>query len=245
MFGTKKIFPVVPQARRLTAANFASPAVLKKGKVLIAVHTGYQNIHIRDRKAVCLEPAKAVLNAVRFDHIYEHTHDLFPSYFKKFHAGTLVHSYFERNAKYFIPGVKGSDYALIGGMYNSCHFHAFSHLLQQVLLGMRADLSASITLPAFCIYDAKNIGGVRWDTYDSFIINPRSDFSEYISYFKKKIDTEPIGWKIFIQNGSKMESGGPSKSASSITMNIVNDLGMLTEVLSGSFKYPDSAPADR
>ena len=138
MFGTKKIFPVVPQVRRLNAANFISPAVLKKGRTLIAVHTGYQNIHIKDKKAVCLKPALAIMSAVRFDHIYEHTHDEFPSYLKKFHAGTLVHSYFERNVKYFIPEVKGTDFVLIGGMYNLCHFYAFSHLLRQILLGMRA-----------------------------------------------------------------------------------------------------------
>ena len=108
----KKVFPVVPQARRLTAASFISPATLEKGRTLVAVHTGYQNIHIRDKKAVCLKPAMAMMGAIGFDHIYEHTHAQFPSYLKDHHAGTLVRSYFERNVKYFIPKVKGTDYDL-------------------------------------------------------------------------------------------------------------------------------------
>jgi len=242
MFGRKRILPVVPQVRRLTAANFISPAALKKGRTLVAVHTGYQNIHIFDKKAVCLKPALAIMGTIRFDHIYEHTHDQFPSYLKGFHSGTLVHSYFERNVKYFIPQVKGTDFVIIGGAYNLCHFYAFSHLLRQILHGIRANDSASITFPVFCIYDISSTKEVSRDTYDSFILNPRSNFSEYISYFKRAINMtniellsknrpERIGWKIFIQNRSKITKGGPSKSNAFVTMNIVNDLGTLRELL--------------
>ncbi len=110
-------------------------------------------------------------------------------------------------------------------MYNWCHFDAFSHLLQQILLGIRANVSASITLPTFCIYDAVNTEEANWDTYDSFIIKPESNFSKYIFYFKKAIDMkniellgmdrlERIRWEIFNQNGSKMETGEPSESSS-------------------------------
>lgn len=256
MFGIKKAFPVAQQVRRLTAANFVSPAVLKKGRTLIAVHTGYLNPHIYDNTAICFQPAIAIMGSVRFDHIYEHTHDQFPSYLKRFHAGTLVHSYFERNAKYYIPGVKGSDYVLIGGMYNMCHFDAFSHLLQQIMLGIRAKVSASVTFPTFCIYDALNTEESNWDTYVPFIINPGSDFSRYISYFKEMINEknaelsatnrpERISWKIFNQNASNTETSVTPENSPSISMNIVNDLGTLRELFSGSFNNFNSYPADR
>jgi hypothetical protein len=242
MMRIKKIFPAVPQVRQLSAPDRILPASLKKGRTLVAVHTGYQNIEMFETKASCLEPAIDIMKAVRFDHIYEHTHDKFPSYLKDFHGGTLVHSSLPKDLSYFIPEVKGTDYVIIGGGYNKCHYEAFSHLLQQVLMGISENKSASIFFPTFCIYDVRNIGTEGEDHWDSFIIKPDSFFDEYISLFMTRMNQkneelsvakhpEQIGWRILRQNGSKMETEDSTKGSAFVTLNIIQDMGALNKLL--------------